>query len=165
MSTNRIKNFIVHSLVVTMSCYFHSVFAALATCTVSTTLPVSFGNYNPFNLTPIDTTGTIHVSCTALLAGGLVNYTVTLNPGLYGTFATREMANGSYRLNYNIYKDATRLSVWGDGTSGTSTNTGSCLLVIGGNCAADFSAYGRLPAEQNAGVGAYADTVTVTITY
>lgn len=144
--------------------YANASFAIGTTCTLTTPTSVSFGNYNPFNLSAVDTTGSVQVTCSGLV-GLLVNYTVTLNPGLYGTFATRQMANAGYRLNYNVYTDAARSMIWGDGTSGTSTNAGSCTVVIIGSCSQTFTAYGRIPAQQNAGVGDYADTITVTVTY
>jgi len=145
--------------------YENTAFSALATCTVSTTTPVGFGNYNPFNSSPVDTTGVLNVSCTSLIIGALVNYTVSLDSGSYGSFATRKMGNGAYRLDYNIYTDATYTTIWGDGTSGTSTNSGSCTIVLGGNCNQNFTAYASVPARQNAAVGNYSDTITVTVNY
>jgi spore coat protein U-like protein len=113
---------------------------------------VSFGSYDVFSNQSLDSTGNIGVSCDTATP-----YTLALSPG-GGTYAAREMANGAHRLNYNLYTDATRTGVWGDGAGGTS-------LVSGNGTSANHTIYGRVPAAQNAYVGGYSDTVTVTINY
>lgn len=133
-----------------------------AACTVSAPIPVNFGTYDVFALLPTASTGTIDVQCTGVAIS--LSYTVNLNPGLYGTLATRQMANGSNRLNYNLYIDLTHLLIWGDTTNGTLNATGLCLLT--GTCNNSHTVYGQIPALQtNAGTGAYSDTITVTVTY
>lgn len=52
-------------------------------------------------------------------------------------------------------------SVWGDGSGGTATVSGA--LALPG--AIDHTVYGRLPARQNVGAGAYTDTLTVTLNF
>lgn len=47
---------------------------------------------------------------------------------------------------------------WGDGSPGTATVNGSGTTHT-------FTVYGRIPARQNAVVGSYSDTITVTITF
>lgn len=136
--------------------------AQLITCTVSAT-PVSFGSYNVFNASPLDATGTITVHCTGLV-GLPVSYTIKLSTGLSGSYAPRKMANGANRLNYNVYTDATRLTVWGDGSAGTSFVSDSYLLVLFG-VTRNYTVYGRVPALQNVAVGSYSDNITVTLTF
>jgi spore coat protein U-like protein len=161
MPTCRLKKLLCFSLISLSS---STTFAIGETCTVTTQTPIGFGNYNPFDSAAIDTTGTVNVTCTALIAGLLVNYTVALDAGLYGTFTTRKMGNGGNRLNYNVYTDSARTTIWGNGTGGTATNSGFCTIVLG-SCSQNFTGYGRLPALQNAAVGSYSDTITVTVTY
>jgi spore coat protein U-like protein len=134
--------------------------AARAACTVSAT-PVSFGSYNVFNASPLDATGTITVNCTGLLS---VSYNIKLSTGLSGSYAPRKMANGANRLNYNLYTDATRLTVWGDGSAGTLSVSGNILLVLLG-VDVNHTVYGRVPALQNVAVGSYSDNITVTLTF
>lgn len=131
--------------------------ARAVSCNVSAT-PVSFGSYNVFNATPLDATGTITVQCT----GGIqsVSYNIKLSTGLSGSYAPRQMANGANRLNYNLYTDATRLPVWGNGSAGTlfvSNSTGGVTV--------NHTVYGRVPALQNVAVGNYSDNITVTLTF
>jgi spore coat protein U-like protein len=139
-----------------------SMAARAQSCTVSAT-PVSFGSYNVFNATPLDATGTIRVSCTGLV-GLLVSYNIKLSAGLSGSYAPRQMANGANRLNYNLYTDATRLTVWGDGSAWTSFVSNTITLLLLG-VTVNHTVYGRVPALQNVAVGSYSDNITVTLTF
>lgn len=136
--------------------------ARAQSCNVTAT-PVSFGSYNVFNAGPLDATGTITVRCTSLLSL-FVNYTIKLSKGLSGSYAPRQMANGTNRLNYNLYTDATRLTVWGDGSAGTSFISNGILVVLLG-ITVNHTVYGRVPALQNVVVGSYSDNITVTLTF
>lgn len=135
-------------------------FAQAARCTVSAS-PIAFGLYAPFSASPTDSTGTLTISC----RGRVRTYTVTLGAGLNsgGRFANRSLSSGSARLSYQLYSDAARTTVWGDGTGGTDTLSGSCL---GRTCSpGTLTVYARLPALQTAAPGSYSDNVTVTIIY
>ena len=140
--------------------------AQAATCTVSAT-GIAFGTYIPSNASPTDRTGTVTVTCSAALQ--TVNYTVALNAGLNsgGSFANRRMKNGTSLLSYQIYSNSARTTVWGNGTGGSSTVSGSfnCLVACT-NTKRNHTAYGRLPALQwTASPGAHSDTITVTVTF
>jgi spore coat protein U-like protein len=132
------------------------------TCTVQAS-GVNFGIYDPFNSTPTDATGTASVTCSAL-ASVLVSYTIRLSTGGSGSYASRTLTSGSYTLNYNLYTSAAHAAIWGDGSAGTSTVSDSYLLEIG-SVTRDYPVYGRIPAAQNAAVGTYSDTITVTVDY
>jgi spore coat protein U-like protein len=120
-----------------------------ANCNVSAQ-GVSFGNYDPFSTTALDSTGTITVICDASTM-----YTISLSTGS-GSYATRTMRKGAHTLNYNLYTNASRSIIWGDGTGNTAlvNDTG-----LGGN----YTIYGRAPARQNPYVGTYFDTIVVTL--
>lgn len=124
--------------------------AHAANCSVSV-VNVAFASYDVFTPAATNTTGTVKVKCPAS-----ATYTISLSAGA-GTFASRVMLNGSYKLNYNLYTDSQDLTIWGDGTSGTVTISGS-----GG---ASYTVYGLIPALQNVPVGSYSDTITVTVTF
>lgn len=135
-------------------------------CTVSAT-GLAFGAYIPSSPTAATATGTVTVNCNSTLAL-LISYTIAINPGLYsgGGFANRRMAGGSSFLAYQLYSDAAMTQIWGDGTGGTTTVSGSCLInLLGLLCSSSNTVYGRLPARQSPAPGAYTDTVTVTISY
>ncbi len=137
---------------------WHCPDASFAACSVSST-PVTFGSYDVFSANPLDIPGTITVSC---------NHSpppiVTVSIGQStnsGGFEPRAMklTTGSELLYYNLYLDSSRATVWGDG----SGNTGTVSSKVFKSRPQNFTVYGRLPSLQNAGVGSYSETVTVTI--
>jgi spore coat protein U-like protein len=132
-----------------------------ANCLTSAT-GMAFGTYLPGNGN-INQTSTVSVRCTSGTA-----FTVGLNAGTFGgaTVTTRRMANGAAPLAYALYRDAARTLNWGN-TAGTDTLAGAGLGLAIAN-AVPFTVYGQIPdsgANQAATVGAYTDTITVTVTY
>jgi spore coat protein U-like protein len=120
---------------------------------------LAFGNYAPLSALVTDSTSTITVQARLIL--GLlptaVSYTIGLGTGA-GTVAQRKMTSGTHGLNYNLYTDAARGTVWGAGSVSGSTSG------VTGN--ASHTVYGRIPASQTTVVpGTYADTITVTLTF
>jgi spore coat protein U-like protein len=117
---------------------------------------VVFGPYSPVDKQNVDSTGRVDISC--LLA---TPYTIALSSGLSSSFFPRAMASGASRLSYNLYTSVGHSVVWGDGTSGTA--------VIGNTAAtASHTVYGRIPGggpNAAVGVGVYADTVVVTVSF
>lgn len=140
----------------------HAGAASAITCTASAG-STNFGAYNPLSAAPVDSAGTISVTCTNLLSI-LVGYTIELSTGLSTNYAAREMANGANRLQYNLYTNPGRTVVWGDGTGGSSAVSDGYLLLLL-STTINYSVYGRIPAGQNVAVGTYADTIVVTVTY
>jgi spore coat protein U-like protein len=125
----------------------------LKLCSVTAT-NLAFGDYTPTAAS--DQTSTLTVLCTTNTP-----YTVALNLGTAASPTARAMtsAGASTTLNYLLYRDSTRTSIWGETTgtdtlAGTGTGTNQALTV-----------YGRIPANQRPQPGAYTDTVTVTLTY
>lgn len=123
-----------------------------ATCTV-VVQPVLFGNYDVFNTVDLDSTGLVEVTCDSVAD----SYSIALGTGM-GSYSQRKMMQGIYALNYNLYTNSGRTTVWGDGTAGTNTVNGSGLF-------ASFSVYGRVTAQQNTRVGAYSDNLVLTLTF
>lgn len=124
---------------------------ASAACSLSVQ-SANFGAYDVFDNNPVDSVGNVNVTCDMA-----TSYTIALSPG-NGTYVNRRMLSGSNELLYNLYTDAARTIVWGDGSSSTAT-------VMGMGTSSNHTIYGRLPARQNVSVGAYSDTVTVTLTF
>ena len=123
-------------------------------CTVGTTT-VGFGVYDVFSNQDTDATGTVTVTCDP----DTTPYTIALERGITGSINNRVMlsASGHDRLNYNLYIDAARSTIWGNG-SGNS-------LVVSQSAPATVTVYGRIPPGQNVSVGTYSDTVSVTISF
>ena len=68
------------------------------------------------------------------------------------------MASGANVLEYNLYTDPSRLTVWGDDSAGTVTVSETAST-------AEKTIYGRVPGRQNVPAGTYTDVVLVTISY
>jgi spore coat protein U-like protein len=125
--------------------------AAAESCNVSP-LGVNFGTYDSLSPTPLEGVGNVAVECDAA-----VSFTISLSTG-NGTYDDRRMTGPASELSYNLYSDASRLGVWGDGTGG------SAIVSITASTA-DIPVYGRIPAHQNVPAATYADIIMVTITY
>lgn len=141
------------------------------TCSVAAS-GVAFGSYDPFSPLTADAAGQVTVACgpsTTLeaLLGFTANYVIALGTGVAASYQPRRLQSGSGLLDYNLFSDAARSILWGDGSGGTQTVDGtlSALLPLGQSVSRDHTVYGRIPAQQNAVPGAYADTVTVTLTF
>jgi spore coat protein U domain-containing protein, fimbrial subunit CupE1/2/3/6 len=132
-------------------CLALPVLADAVTCTVSVT-NVAFGNYDVFASQDTVTTGSVGVSCDSS-----DSYTISLSAG-FGTYTSRVMTSGSSQLDYNLFTDPQRLTIWGDGTSGTAT-------VSATGTGGTYPVYGLITAKQNVPVGSYSDSITVTVTY
>lgn len=126
-------------------------------CTVSTGA-VAFGSVNTIGGANIDGTGSLSVTCTK---GAGWTAAAGVGGGTGATFATRKMAAGTDLLNYTLYTDSSRSSVWGNGTGSTAQFSGS-----GTGSAQSSTIYGRVPSGQTSvPAGSYTDTVAVTVTY
>lgn len=130
---------------------------APGTCRIRSATGVAFGAYDPVGLqasAPLDATGQLRYSC-----GRGARPLVSLSTGGSGSFGPRAMRSGGATLPYNLYRDAARSQVWGDGSAGTATVLGrrgrNRTLVV----------YGRVPPGLVARAGTYGDTVTATFNF
>jgi len=133
-------------------------------CTTSAT-PISFGLYNPQSSTVTYNTGTVTVTCQAVVASLVIIYNVQLSTGNSGAYAQRKMLNGTTTMDYQLYTNSSHSIVWGDGTSSTQQVTDGYLLQVIGPVSKSYTVYGRLAGSQNVKAGAYTDTVTILVTY
>lgn len=143
--------------------------AMAASCSLNTGTPVAFGTYDPGSATPLDGQGAVVVECNG--NGNNAWIAISLNAGLWGTFADRRMANGADRLSYNLYTDVNRTILFNNGTTVScragDTSNPPCIGEDpqGGRLRATRPIFGRIPPGQNVGAGIYNDTVTITITF
>jgi spore coat protein U domain-containing protein, fimbrial subunit CupE1/2/3/6 len=129
-----------------------------AACSLTSTSMV-FGTYDVLVTTPLDTTGSLIYRCSQRDH----NIQITLDRGGAQSFETRRMVNGTEQLLYNLYLDAARTIIWGDGSGGTQ------VLFIGNpqsnNQDLSVPIFGRIPARQDRGIGTYTDTIIVTLNF
>lgn len=127
----------------------------LTTCLVAAT-PLAFGNYDPSSESNLDATNTVTVTCTT---GTAYDIGLDTGTGTGATVTTRKMTFGTDTLDYTLYQDSSRTTVWGN-TVGTDTVDATAGLLPTAH-----TVYGRVASGQNVPAGAYADTITVTVTY
>ena len=128
-----------------------------AQCSISA-VNLTFPAVDPLS-SQTDGATTVSVKCTKNSP-----YTVGLNAGTTtgSTIAQRLMANGTDTMDYNLYTDAGRSSIWGNSAGSWVSGTGA-----GMGTAQVLNVYGRVAAGQtNLAVGTFTEpTVTVTVTY
>jgi spore coat protein U-like protein len=93
-------------------------------------------------------------------------FTVLLDKGANGTIGQRLMASGGNTLQYNLYTTNAYNTIFGDGTAGSKTVTGT---GVGLSTAVQVPVYGQLPdsATNQLAIPAnnYQDTVNITVNY
>jgi len=126
-----------------------------ATCLVNSASTLNFGTQGVL-ATNVDQTSTLQVTCTTTTP-----YNIGLNAGTGtgATVATRKMTSGATTVNYTLYSNSTRTTVWGN-TVGTDT-----VAATGNGAAQSYTVYGRVPPQTAPAPGTYTDTITVTVTY
>lgn len=122
---------------------------------------LAFGSYTPLAAAPTDSIAQFHVLC----LGQRPAMEVSLSQGTSGIFLSRTLAQGIDRLAYNLYREAARVTIWGDGSGGTST-----VLIPPAPPGSPFSVfpmvvYGRIPPGQWTAAGLYSDTIIITVEF
>jgi spore coat protein U-like protein len=134
----------------------------VADCAVSASA-LDFGVADTLARRPTRATSTISLRCTSG-----VPYTIALDAGTTtgATVAQRSMTRdgGAETLAYGLYTDTARRRIWGDGSSGSQTESGT---GSGTNRTESHTVYGELELERDdePTSGQYRDTITVTVTF
>ncbi len=135
--------------------------AAYGACSVTTT-SINFTAYDVFAPLPLNSTGTVTVTCDEIPPPDV---TISAGPSPNsGVYNPRKMKHASLadQLNYNAFVDAAGTSIWGDGTGGTNT---VFLKNVKKNKPVTTQIYGIIPPLQNVTIGTYTDALTVTIVW
>jgi spore coat protein U-like protein len=130
----------------------------VANCNINAPNTLQFGNYDPavVNATAdLDAATTIEVRCTK----NSPNVWIGLDVGSNASGSTRRMTDGTEFLNYEIYQDAARTTVWGNLIADGVSYTPATSAWV------DLNVYGRVPQAQDVGVGVYNDSVLATINF
>ncbi|HEY0147480.1 MAG TPA: spore coat U domain-containing protein [Allosphingosinicella sp.] len=122
--------------------------AQAQSCTVSAD-PVLFDPYDSLSPLPANGAGAVELQCDAPADVTVELYRPSPGP--------RAMSNGVNVLEYELFRDPARTSVWGDG--------GAAPGVSASGTAIDLPVYGRIPARQNVPAGVYSDVVTILISF
>ncbi len=128
----------------------------LANCQI-TAEDIDFGTYSVGVTGQYDMQGDVEVSC----ASATTPYTVSLSTGASGNYAARELRQSPVLVvNYNLYTEAARTNVWGDGSGATVTQASDLSSQV-----QQFTAYGRVDPSQPVTPGVYVDTITATVEF
>ena len=131
----------------------------LASCVVSTG-NLSFGSVGVLT-NNIDATTSLTVTCT-----NTTPYAIALGAGTgAGASATNRLmtqASGA-TVSYGLYQDSARTQPWG-ATAPPAANANT-VSGVGTGSAQTLTVYGRVPPQTTPAIGAYTDTVLVTLTY
>ena len=143
------------SFAATATSTFQVQVAITATCTINSASTLNFGSQGILSAN-VDQTSTIQVQCT-----NTTPYNIGLDAGTGSgaTVAVRKLTSGGNTVNYTLYSDSGRTTVWGN-TVSTDTVAGT-----GNGSAQSYTVYGRIPTQSTPAPGNYADTITVTVTY
>jgi spore coat protein U-like protein len=129
-----------------------------ANCTISTA-PVAFPSYDPIVThagANDDGTGTVTITCTKGTAA-----TIGLGLGGNASGSQRRMKDATTDyLNYALYLDAARTTVWGSASPNLLTPA-----AAPDKTPRPFTVYGRIPSAQDVPAGAYTDTVVATVNF
>lgn len=125
---------------------------------------IAFGNINLLANTNFDTTGTLTANCTGGVANSTARICPNLNAGSGGTTTgnPRFMLNGANQLNYNLYSNAARTTVWGSYLWAFTSFTAPTLNIALNSSGAgngSLTIYGRVNSgQQTKAAGSYLST-------
>lgn len=121
---------------------------------------VAFGAYKPGMVGNLDTLGVLALDCDGHVHAEL-SLSLGTGPGA-SYLGGRQMSQigGSGHVAYNIYADAARTLVLGDGTGGSTT----LQLSVKGDQVLPI--FGRIPGlQRHVEAGLYADVLVATVSY
>jgi spore coat protein U-like protein len=128
-------------------------------CSVANAVGPSFGGYDTLSTVPTDSAGFVSFRCERVGPADVI--VIELSRGSGNTFSPRRMSRRDGRLEYNLYLDAARTLIWGDGSRGTSRFQ---IRPVEGRTES-VPIYGRIPPRQTVVPGTYSDHIVLTIHY
>ena len=144
--------------------------APAATTCSSSNVALAFGPYLSIVAAPLDAQANLIVTCKRTVpdvSPAKTTIVVALGPSQgSNSIQNRQMFSGGTAdlLNYNVYLDSGRISVWGN-TTGVDTASRSLNVPNNGTASATFTFYGRVFALQNVTPGTYGDSLLITVNY
>jgi spore coat protein U-like protein len=130
---------------------------------ILTTVPITFGVYDPLSATAKNGTGQVQLVCTVGATPA-----VALDNGLNVSGAQRRMISGGTNfLNYDVFQPTTNAAgaACAYVTAFPVAVPGFALTAAPTTASRSYNLCGQVPAGQSAPNGSYTDTVTATITF
>ena len=137
--------------------------AVVCTATASA---LAFGAYDTLLSLDDDSTATVTVTCTPGVSASLTsNYTISIAGSGTGGDTIRSASYAGSRLYYQVYSDAGRTAVWGNGgaTPGVASSVTSLSAAL--PAVRVHTVYARAPSGQRTKPGTYVGTLLVTVDY
>jgi spore coat protein U-like protein len=136
-----------------VACVLAPAAAHAASCSnLSATLTFGPAAYDVYSTTDVTQAGSISYKCPPPLSP-----VVSLSASTNGAYRPRQMTSGANTLDYDLYFDAAMTVVWGTGADSHPVPAGGGTQTV--------PLYGRIFSQQDAAVGAYSDTITVTFNF
>lgn len=135
---------------------------ALAVQCTLTTSGLHFGALSSQTAGKATARGTLLLTCRGRI-GESIRYHLQLTQG-NGSYRQRVMQSDANHLAYNLYLDAGRTRIWGDGSESTGELSGTVRLPAPVYSWL-FPVYARTQSQAAASARPYADTVLVELTY
>lgn len=123
------------------------------TCRIESASDMNFGSVDSVLTYNVDSTSTITITCSQN-----TTYKVGLNNGLNASGTTRRMRGSVGYIPYELYRDSSRSTRWGNDAS-------SWVKTAGVGTPQALTVYGRVRPQTMPGGGNYQDTIVVTVTY
>jgi spore coat protein U-like protein len=124
---------------------------------------LAFAAYASGQRNAVDSNTTVRMRCGNDGSAESLSYSIALSRGSTGSFSPRAMSSDGNLLQYNVYRDAARSLIWGDGNEGTLLAAGS--ITLPGTGSSETIGYGRLFARQALPPGDYSDFLQVLVEY
>lgn len=131
---------------------------AMDSCSLNTG-QLHFGDYSAVKRNATKSRARIQVRC-----NGSGSYSLALSRG-HGAFSRRKMTSTLDHLYYNIFTDATRTQIWGDGTGNTGLIHGSYQSRGQSFSRTNHNIYGAIYPSQDAYPGIYTDDLFISFTF
>jgi len=142
--------------------------AAVLSCNFTIT-DVSFGNVNVIGGSNVDVTATVSVNCSGGSSNANVRICPSIGDGTAGAnSSTRQMSGPtSTELNYQLYSNSSRTTIWGAYSDGFSSSPPTINLTLNssGNGSTTRTIYARVPSGQiTVPAGSYTSSFTTVHT-
>ena len=126
-----------------------------AQCLINSASAMAFGTTGVLSAN-VNQTSTIVVQCT-----DTTTYDIGLDAGggSGASVTTRKLTGSGGTINYSLYTDTNRTTVWGN------TLSSDTVAATGNGAAQSYTVYGRIPAQTTPAPATYSDTITITVTY
>ncbi len=128
-------------------------------CTIESITDLAFGRYVATQKKALDAVAFLVFSCTDVEGGDMV--AIELGRSQTGDFSPRQMIGPGSPVRYNLYSNAGRTRVWGDG----SADTVDVRVRPQRGRSTSVAIYGRVPPAQRVTPGIYSDTIVVTLMF